>query len=139
MSRQYFSQLLFGIHELVPWEDQENVHLMACSISKASAGEISVPSIAAWVIFTSCFPNTCMMTREADDPRYLQEGYRCAVVIGRCCTNCHLLQLKTGYIRIVRVNQKFKPIEVKMKCFFIYIMHQGCILKITAVCKCVIN
>lgn len=88
MSRQYFSQVVvFG--SMAP--------VMACDISKASVGEgITVPSRAPrW---DSDFPNTCVMTRKASDPLYLKEGCRCALKICRRRTNCHCLQLTTGYM-----------------------------------------
>lgn len=40
-------------------------------------------------------PHSCV---KASGRRHLKEGCRCATGIGRCCTNCHCLQLKTGYI-----------------------------------------
>lgn len=91
ISRQCFSQLFF----LDPWLSPRNNHYVLNGLRhiKGLHWRFYCALQSCKVIFRSCFPNTCVMTRKASDPRHLKEGYRCALEIGSCCAKCHCLQL----------------------------------------------
>ena len=50
-------------------------------------------------------------TWKSSDPLHLKDSCRCATGIGRCCTNCHCLQLKTGYIHDLHIGLLTQKIQ----------------------------
>lgn len=95
------------LHKLVPEADQGNIQWLM-TYQRIPQERLLCPPEQQGNIHI-LFPNTCVMTRKASDPRYLKEGCRCAAVKGRCCTKCHCLQLKTGYM----IHRQSNPAEVE--------------------------